>query len=60
MPLDDWQFWLVSLVFVTALVIVIKPFLPSRKPRSTRCPSCPATDARPKATSITIEGKRPE
>ena len=36
MPWGDWQFWVVTALFIAAMYFVIRPFLPRRRARSTR------------------------
>ena len=33
MPLGDWQFWIVTGLAVVAVVFVVRPMLPRRRPR---------------------------
>ncbi len=61
MPIDDWQFWLVSLFALVALGFVARPLLPmkSRQPRCGGCPSNKNEDtAQEKRASLTLDGKR--
>ena len=46
MPIDDWQFWIVTILALTAVVLVIRPLIPY-KSAAPRCGSCPSAD--PKA-----------
>ncbi|MDC0429098.1 hypothetical protein OAL71_00825 [Phycisphaerales bacterium] len=61
MPIDDWQFWLVSLLALLALGFVAKPLFPM-KSRQARCGGCPSNksddDAQKKRASLTLDGKR--
>jgi hypothetical protein len=56
LPLDDWQFWVVTLVALAAAYFVLRAIVPEslwakiglkRKPKG-------------RAASITVEGKAPE
>ncbi len=63
MPIDDWQFWIVTVLALAALVLVIRPLIPY-KSATPRCGSCPSTDSdgspsRTRAT-LTVEGRRPD
>ena len=44
MPLGDWQFWLVSAIAAAGLWVLVRMFLPKRKPKGTR-------------TSLTVSAK---
>jgi NhaP-type Na+/H+ or K+/H+ antiporter len=63
MPIDDWQFWIVTILALTAVVLVIRPLIPY-KSAAPRCGSCPSADpdgshSRTRAT-LTVEGRRPD
>ena len=45
MPIDDWQFWIVSLLALVALGFVAKPLLPL-KSRKVRCGCCPSNQTK--------------
>lgn len=36
MPWSDWQFWIVTILALGALWILIRMFLPKKKPKGTR------------------------
>ncbi|XHC24752.1 MAG: hypothetical protein ACFHWZ_09300 [Phycisphaerales bacterium] len=36
LPLSDWQFWIVTALALGALWILIRMFLPKKKPKGTR------------------------
>ena len=36
MPLGDWQFYVVTIIAIAALVVVTRPFWPRRRKRSKR------------------------
>ena len=63
-PLDDWQFWVVTALAAGAIWLVVAPLLPKkRKSKGAACPGCPsgaATSAKPRAkhVDLTIGGKR--
>jgi hypothetical protein len=61
LPIGDWQFWGASVIAALALVAVIRPLLPSRRP-SRACPKCTEESdapAKPRRAELTIEGERP-
>ena len=53
MEYSSWQFWLVTLIFVTALAVLLKPFFTKGKGGN----SCCSTKSKPKKTDLTIDGK---
>jgi hypothetical protein len=53
MEYASWQFWLVTLIFVIALVFLLKPFFVKGKGGN----SCCSTKSKPKKTDLTIDGK---
>ena len=59
-PLDDWQFYVVTALALTSLWLVVKPFLPSHKKRGGGCHACsggpPAAGRR--RIPMTIRGRR--
>ena len=61
MPIDDWQFWIVSLLALLALAFVAKPLFPM-KSRQARCGGCPSNasdnEGHEKRASLTVGGKR--
>ncbi len=68
-PLDDWQFWVVSALAAAAIYAVLqpllKPFLTRRKGSQSAapCPGCPNSSTKPEAArakhvDLTIGGKR--
>lgn len=64
LPLDDWQFWVVTGLALSAVWLVVAPLLPKRKKdKGAACPGCPsgeAASAKPRAkhVDLTIGGKR--
>jgi hypothetical protein len=63
LPLDDWQFWVVSGLVLSAIWLLVSPFLPRKKRRKPApCPGCPGGSeekaAKPKHVDLTIGGKR--
>ncbi|MDE0888202.1 MAG: hypothetical protein OSA40_01950 [Phycisphaerales bacterium] len=61
MPINDWQFWFVSLLALVALAFVAKPLFPM-KSRQARCGGCPSNQTEDgeteKRASLTVDGKR--
>ena len=61
-PLDDWQFWVVTAMCLSGLWLLVRPFIPcAKKGAGGSCPSCScgnAANAKTKRTSITINGHR--
>lgn len=59
LPLDDWQFYVVTAAGLAAAWLVIRPLLP-RRGALPSCPNC--ADASPRRrrtrTALTHEGKR--
>jgi hypothetical protein len=53
MDIGNWQFWLVTFIFVIALVVLVKPLFVKGK----RGNSCCSTKSKPKKTDLTIGGK---
>ena len=53
MDYASWQFWLVTLIFVIALVFLLKPFFVKGKGGN----SCCSSNSKPKKTDLTIDGK---
>lgn len=60
-PINDWQFWIATVVVIVALAFVIRPLLP-RRGKSPACPNCPSNSAQgqpePKRTELTMEGTK--
>ena len=55
MPWGDWQFWVVSAVFVVALGAVVRMALPRRRGSGT-CASCgPAKRPRGRKVELTVK-----
>jgi hypothetical protein len=52
MPVDSWQFWLVTIIVLFALWILVRPFFPRWKKSS-----CCSNAAKPKKTKLTINGE---
>ena len=63
-PLDDWQFWVVTALAASAVWLVVSPLLPrKRKAKGAACPGCPSGESesakpRTKHVDLTIGGKR--
>lgn len=62
-PIDDWQFWATTILAISALGAILRPFVPKREASGRSCPGCPNGDAakdasRPKHVDLTIGGKR--
>ncbi len=53
MPVDDWQFWVVSVLAVLALAYLLREVLPERWSPFKR-------KKRGKATTLTVKGKSRE
>lgn len=53
MDFTNWQFWLVTLIFAVALVVLVKPFFTKGK----RGNNCCSTKSKPTKTDLTIDGK---
>lgn len=64
LPLDDWQFWVASVLALGGVLLVLRPFLPRRRGAKQNCPGCPGDGTnpdgtpKPKHVDITIGGKR--
>lgn len=64
MPVDDWQFWLVTFAALGAAALVLRPFLPRRGKKDAGCAGCPSGEKaaggepKPKRVDLTIGGKR--
>lgn len=59
LPLDDWQFYVVSAAFLAATWLIVRPLWP-RQDASGGCPNCASSEPkRPRKTGLTVEGKRP-
>ncbi|MDA1261798.1 MAG: hypothetical protein O3B75_02755 [Planctomycetota bacterium] len=60
-PINDWQFWIATIVVIIALTFVIRPLLP-RRGKSPACPNCPTDSVKgntePKRTELTMEGTK--
>ena len=58
LPLDDWQFYVVTAAFLLGLWLIVQTLRP-RRGGSSACPTCPSSGtARPQKTGLTVEGKR--
>jgi hypothetical protein len=57
MPWRDWQFWVVTAVFLGALVLAVRPLLPRR--RGGACGGCAsgATARRGRKVRLTVGGE---
>ena len=45
LPVDDWQFWVVTALAAGAAAMVVLPLLPKRGGKPDACPGCPSGDA---------------
>jgi hypothetical protein len=50
MPVDDWQFWVVTMIAIGAVAVVLRPFL-----RLAKQGTKPGVS---KGATLTIEGKK--
>ena len=63
-PLDDWQFWVVTALAASAVWLVVSPLLTrKKKAKCAACPGCPRWESesakpRTKHVDLTIGGKR--
>lgn len=59
MPVDDWQFWIVTAAALWGAFAVARPFLPRKAKPTGGCPGCAAGAAamRPKRVRLTVGGK---
>jgi hypothetical protein len=59
MPLDDWQFYVVTAVVLWAIWRLVRPLLSSRRSANVGCPTCASGAAarRPKRTQLTLMGR---
>lgn len=60
LPIDDWQFWVVSAIAVWGGWMVVRMFWPSRKSEGA-CPSCASGSAatrKPRKVRLTVEGRQ--
>ena len=59
-PIHDWQFWVATVLAIGALVVVVRPLLPSKR-KGASCPSCPSANPKTPSTehiaTLTIDGK---
>jgi hypothetical protein len=55
MPVENWQFWIVTIIVLFAVVILIRPFFPRWKKKN----SCCGNASKPKKTKLTISKKNP-
>lgn len=55
-PLDNWQFWVVSVAAVGGLVMVLKPWWPSRKQDG--CNGCGSNPSRRRTPKVRLTLKR--
>jgi hypothetical protein len=66
LPIDDWQFWVVSLLALAAAFAVLRTVLPRKKRDSAACRGCPTAEggdgsgagSKPRRVELTIGGKR--
>lgn len=54
LPLNDWQFWVVSAMAAAAVVLVVWPLVRARK---SECGGCGPAKTRPKRVAMTIKGE---
>ncbi len=63
LPINDWQFWVVTAMAFGAVVFVVRPFLPTKHNRNRNASACGgcasgnAVSRKPKKTTLTIEGR---
>lgn len=57
-PLTDWQFYVVTTIFVMGLWMLVRPLIPGRRSSDSACGNCAAGSAAQKSqnTSLTVEG----
>ncbi len=53
MPFESWQFWLVTIIVLMAVFVLVRPFIPGGKKKS----SCCGNVAKPKKTKLTTSVK---
>ena len=53
MDFTNWQFWLVTLIFVIAVIVLVRPLFTKGRDSN----SCCSTKSKPKKTDLTIDGK---
>lgn len=53
MDYSNWQFWLVTFIFIVALLILIKPLFAKAKKKNCGC----ATSSNKKKIDLTVDGK---
>ena len=63
LPLNDWQFWIATLLALGAVALIVRPLIPRKKSTKSACPGCQSGEAaskppRPKHVDLTIGGKR--
>ncbi len=60
LPLDDWQFWVVTSVVICGGWVVVKMFIPNRKSKGacSSCASGSAANAKPRKVRLTVEGEK--
>ena len=58
MPIDDWQFWMVTILALLAAGFILRPLIPSTR-RKSGCGSCPKeTSSKKTRATLTIDGER--
>lgn len=66
LPLDDWQFWAVTLLAIAAAAAIVRPLLPKSRRGKASCRGCPSGDSeqgsdgspRPRRVELTVGGRR--
>jgi hypothetical protein len=53
MPVESWQFWLVTIIVLIAVIVLIRPFVPRWKKEG----SCCGSASKPKKTKLTTSVK---
>ena len=48
-PIDDWQFWVGTVVFLGSLAVLLRPVLRRRKGKDAGCGGCAAAPRRSSA-----------
>ena len=55
MPIESWQFWIVTFIVIIAMIVLVRPFFPKWKKNN----SCCSNASKPKKTKLTISKKKP-
>jgi hypothetical protein len=56
MPIRDWQFWVVTALFIGGLWLIVRVVVPAKN-RNGKCPTCPSGSAK-RRVPLTID-RRP-